>query len=107
MTVFVVCLLRHLRSLNLTGSNRPHLLCLLVYRFHERFLVLQFALILFLFLLRESLLQSLSSEVILDNDKLPPGVSVSYESHCKNDVTGTGENGKKCSNISIGDEVRH
>lgn len=49
--------------------------------------------------------QSLSSEVILENSKLPEGVSIDYKSICKNRVEGTGENGRKCSNISIGDEV--
>lgn len=49
--------------------------------------------------------QSLSSEVILENSKLPEGVSINYKSICKNGVEGTGENGRKCSNISIGDEV--
>ncbi|XP_061111269.1 integrin beta-1-like isoform X1 [Conger conger] len=48
---------------------------------------------------------SLSSEVILENSKLPEGVSMTYQSHCKNGVIGEGENGRKCSNISIGDEV--
>ncbi|XP_062844060.1 integrin beta-1-like [Trichomycterus rosablanca] len=48
---------------------------------------------------------SLSSEVILENSKLPEGVSVVYVSHCKDGVTQTGDNGRKCSNISIGDEV--
>ncbi|XP_075900633.1 integrin beta-1-like isoform X2 [Nelusetta ayraudi] len=48
---------------------------------------------------------SLSSEVILENSRLPEGVSISYRSICKNGVEGTGENGRKCSNISIGDEV--
>lgn len=48
---------------------------------------------------------SLSSEVILENSKLPEGVSLSYKSICKNNVVGTGEDGRKCSNISIGDEV--
>uniref|UniRef100_A0A7N6AAL6 Integrin beta n=1 Tax=Anabas testudineus TaxID=64144 RepID=A0A7N6AAL6_ANATE len=48
---------------------------------------------------------SLSSEVILENGRLPEGVSITYKSICKNDVVGTGENGRKCSNISIGDEV--
>uniref|UniRef100_A0A672JR49 Integrin beta n=1 Tax=Salarias fasciatus TaxID=181472 RepID=A0A672JR49_SALFA len=48
---------------------------------------------------------SLSSEVILENGRLPEGVSISYKSVCKNGVVGTGENGRKCSNISIGDEV--
>uniref|UniRef100_A0A8C7PDQ0 Integrin beta n=1 Tax=Oncorhynchus mykiss TaxID=8022 RepID=A0A8C7PDQ0_ONCMY len=48
---------------------------------------------------------SLSSEVILENNKVPEGVSIKYKSICKNGVVGTGENGRKCSNISIGDEV--
>ncbi|KAK7944664.1 hypothetical protein WMY93_000392 [Mugilogobius chulae] len=48
---------------------------------------------------------SLSSEVILENSRLPEGVSISYKAVCKNGVQGTGENGRKCSNISIGDEV--
>ncbi|XP_056599408.1 LOW QUALITY PROTEIN: integrin beta-1-A-like [Triplophysa dalaica] len=48
---------------------------------------------------------SLSSEVILENSRLPEGVSISYVSHCKNGVSENGENGRKCSNISIGDEV--
>ncbi|KAG7236603.1 hypothetical protein INR49_000726, partial [Caranx melampygus] len=48
---------------------------------------------------------SLSSEVILENGRLPEGVSINYKSICKNGVVGTGENGRKCSNISIGDEV--
>ncbi|CAM4588860.1 unnamed protein product [Leuciscus chuanchicus] len=49
---------------------------------------------------------SLSSEVILENSRLPDGVSISYISHCKNGVIEKGENGRKCSNISIGDEVK-
>ncbi|KAJ8278050.1 hypothetical protein GJAV_G00083280 [Gymnothorax javanicus] len=48
---------------------------------------------------------SLSSEVILENSKLPDGVTITYQSRCKNGVVGEGENGRKCSNISIGDEV--
>ncbi|XP_068196203.1 integrin beta-1-like [Antennarius striatus] len=48
---------------------------------------------------------SLSSEVILENGRLPEGVSISYKSICKNGVEATGDNGRKCSNISIGDEV--
>uniref|UniRef100_A0A668AVR1 Integrin beta n=1 Tax=Myripristis murdjan TaxID=586833 RepID=A0A668AVR1_9TELE len=48
---------------------------------------------------------SLSSEVILENSKLPEGVSIAYTSRCKNGVVSEGENGRKCSNISIGDEV--
>ena len=49
---------------------------------------------------------SLSSEVILENSKLPEGVTINYKSYCKNGVNGTGENGRKCSNISTGDEVQ-
>ncbi|KAG7273304.1 hypothetical protein CRUP_014414 [Coryphaenoides rupestris] len=49
--------------------------------------------------------KSLSSEVILENSRLPEGVAITYKSICKNGVTGTGEGGRKCSNISIGDEV--
>ncbi|XP_052339256.1 integrin beta-1-like isoform X1 [Oncorhynchus keta] len=48
---------------------------------------------------------SLSSEVILENSKLPEGVTIMYQSRCKNGVTGEGEMGRKCSDISIGDEV--
>lgn len=49
---------------------------------------------------------SLSSEIIFENKKLPEGVTISFKSYCKNGVNGTGENGRKCSNISIGDEVK-
>uniref|UniRef100_A0A3Q3MF42 Integrin beta n=1 Tax=Mastacembelus armatus TaxID=205130 RepID=A0A3Q3MF42_9TELE len=49
--------------------------------------------------------QSLSSEVILENSKLPEGVTIAYTSRCKNGVVSQGESGRKCSNISIGDEV--
>uniref|UniRef100_UPI003AADFA5C integrin beta-1a isoform X2 n=1 Tax=Centroberyx gerrardi TaxID=166262 RepID=UPI003AADFA5C len=48
---------------------------------------------------------SLSSEVILENSKLPEGVTIAYTSLCKNGVVSEGESGRKCSNISIGDEV--
>uniref|UniRef100_A0A8C8I1W1 Integrin beta n=1 Tax=Oncorhynchus tshawytscha TaxID=74940 RepID=A0A8C8I1W1_ONCTS len=48
---------------------------------------------------------SLSSEVILENSKLPEGVTIMYQSRCKNGVTGEGEMGRKCSDISIGDDV--
>ncbi|KAM4705454.1 integrin beta-1 isoform 2-T2 [Rhinophrynus dorsalis] len=48
---------------------------------------------------------SLSSEIILENSKLPEGVTINYKSFCKNGVKETGENGRKCSNISIGDQV--
>ncbi|RXN08112.1 integrin beta-1-like protein [Labeo rohita] len=49
---------------------------------------------------------SLSSEVILENSKLPAGVSISYVSHCKNGVSEKGEFGRKCPSVSFGDEVR-
>ncbi|KAG8573529.1 hypothetical protein GDO81_012447 [Engystomops pustulosus] len=49
---------------------------------------------------------SLSSELILENSKLPEGVTINYKSFCKNGVIGTGENGRKCSNISLGDQVQ-
>lgn len=49
--------------------------------------------------------QSLSSEVILENSKLPEGMTLAYTSRCKNGAVSEGENGRKCSNISIGDEV--
>jgi protocadherin alpha len=45
--------------------------------------------------------------VILENSKLPEGVTIMYQSRCKNGVTGEGEMGRKCSDISIGDEVRN
>ncbi|XP_017287388.1 integrin beta-1a isoform X1 [Kryptolebias marmoratus] len=48
---------------------------------------------------------SLSSEVILENSKLPEGVTVTYTAYCKNGVVNEGETGRKCSNISIADEV--
>lgn len=60
---------------------------------------------LIIWLKAELLFQSLSSEVILENNKLPKEVSIEYKSFCKNGVNGTGDEGRKCSNISIGDEV--
>ncbi|KAM9307918.1 integrin beta-1-A-like [Gastrophryne carolinensis] len=48
---------------------------------------------------------SLSSELILENSKLPEGVTINYKSYCNNGAIGTGENGRKCSNISLGDQV--
>ncbi|PIO13469.1 hypothetical protein AB205_0046780, partial [Aquarana catesbeiana] len=50
-------------------------------------------------------IQSLFSELILENSKLPEGVTISYKSFCKNGEIGTGENGRKCFNISLGDQV--
>ncbi|XP_057713106.1 integrin beta-1-like isoform X1 [Corythoichthys intestinalis] len=46
-----------------------------------------------------------SSEVILENSQLPQGVSINFESICKNGMEGTDEDGRKCSDVSIGDEV--
>ncbi|XP_077381113.1 integrin beta-1-like isoform X2 [Festucalex cinctus] len=48
---------------------------------------------------------SLSSAVILENSRLPKGVSLTYKSICRNGVEGTGEDGRKCFDISVGDEV--
>lgn len=51
------------------------------------------------------LVKSLSSEVTLEHSKLPDGVTIQYKSFCKNGVTQTGDDGRRCFNISIGDEV--
>ncbi|XP_069770555.1 integrin beta-1-like [Narcine bancroftii] len=48
---------------------------------------------------------ALSSEVILENNKLPEGLSVEYTAFCKNKTVHTGENGRRCLGIQIGDEV--
>ncbi|XP_036935724.1 integrin beta-1-like isoform X1 [Acanthopagrus latus] len=48
---------------------------------------------------------ALTSEVVMENSKLPPGYHISYTSHCKDRKLRHGEHGRKCSNISIGDEV--
>ncbi|KAG5850493.1 hypothetical protein ANANG_G00083050 [Anguilla anguilla] len=48
---------------------------------------------------------ALTSEVIMDNSKLPEGYQIAFSSSCKDHVLRTGEEGRKCSNISIGDEV--
>uniref|UniRef100_A0A4W3HW67 Integrin beta n=1 Tax=Callorhinchus milii TaxID=7868 RepID=A0A4W3HW67_CALMI len=48
---------------------------------------------------------ALSSEVILENNKLPEGVTIDYIAHCKNNTVYKGENGRKCSGIQIGDAV--
>ncbi|XP_055521136.1 integrin beta-1-like [Leucoraja erinacea] len=50
--------------------------------------------------------QALASKVILDNSKLPKGVSMHYTAYCKNNINQTGEHGKKCSGIQVGEEVR-
>lgn len=41
----------------------------------------------------------------MENSKLPPGYHISYTSHCKDRRPRRGEQGRKCSNISVGDEV--
>ncbi|TKS87398.1 Integrin beta-1 [Collichthys lucidus] len=48
---------------------------------------------------------ALTSEVVMENSKLPPGYRISYPSRCKDHKPRRGEQGRKCSNISIGDEV--
>ncbi|XP_027130071.1 integrin beta-1-like [Larimichthys crocea] len=48
---------------------------------------------------------ALTSEVVMENSKLPPGYRISYTSHCKDHKPRRGEQGRKCSNISIGDKV--
>ncbi|XP_073344181.1 integrin beta-1-A-like [Pagrus major] len=49
--------------------------------------------------------QALTSEVVMENSKLPAGYRISYTSHCKDRKLRYGEQGRKCSNISVGDEV--
>ncbi|XP_038654204.1 LOW QUALITY PROTEIN: integrin beta-1-like [Scyliorhinus canicula] len=46
-----------------------------------------------------------ATDVILENSKLPEGVSIHYTAHCKNNTVHTGEDGRKCSGIQVGDEV--
>uniref|UniRef100_A0A4W6G753 Integrin beta n=1 Tax=Lates calcarifer TaxID=8187 RepID=A0A4W6G753_LATCA len=48
---------------------------------------------------------ALTSEVVMENSKLPAGYHISYTSHCKDHRPMHGEQGRRCSNISIGDEV--
>lgn len=71
---------------------------------HVTELHILFCLVLILYLF-SLVWQSLSSEVILENSKLPEGMTLAYTSRCKNGLVSEGENGRKCSNISIGDEV--
>ncbi|KAM3849549.1 integrin beta-1-like [Diretmus argenteus] len=47
---------------------------------------------------------ALTSEVVMENSELPPGFHISYTSHCKDGQLRDGEQGRRCSNISIGDE---
>ncbi|XP_030613089.1 integrin beta-1-like [Archocentrus centrarchus] len=48
---------------------------------------------------------ALTSEVVMENSKLPPGYRISYTSHCKDHGPRHGEQGRRCSSISVGDEV--
>ncbi|XP_070842029.1 integrin beta-1-B-like isoform X2 [Chaetodon trifascialis] len=48
---------------------------------------------------------ALTSEVVMENSKLPAGYHISYTSRCKDRKPGHSEQGRKCSNISVGDEV--
>uniref|UniRef100_A0A8C9TLK6 Integrin beta n=1 Tax=Scleropages formosus TaxID=113540 RepID=A0A8C9TLK6_SCLFO len=48
---------------------------------------------------------ALTSEVIMDHSELLQGYQVEYNTSCKGHVVQTGEEGRRCSNISIGDEV--
>ncbi|KAJ8395061.1 hypothetical protein AAFF_G00040120 [Aldrovandia affinis] len=49
---------------------------------------------------------ALTSEVVMDNSNLPEGYQISFSSFCTDHVLRTGEEGRKCSNISFGSEVR-
>ncbi|XP_078279977.1 integrin beta-1-like [Rhinoraja longicauda] len=49
--------------------------------------------------------QALSSKVILDNSKLPEGVSMHYTAYCKNNIIQTGQQGMKCTGIQVGEEI--
>uniref|UniRef100_UPI00358E5D80 integrin beta-1-like n=1 Tax=Myxine glutinosa TaxID=7769 RepID=UPI00358E5D80 len=49
---------------------------------------------------------ALSSELVLENSKPPEGVSVTYTADCKHGQVFTGEAGRRCLNIQIGDEVK-
>ena len=44
--------------------------------------------------------------MILENSKVPDGITLHYKSYCKGGDVHTGDDGRKCSNIQIGDEVR-
>lgn len=41
----------------------------------------------------------------MENSKLPPGYHISYTSRCKDRKLRRGEQGRRCSDISVGDEV--
>ncbi|XP_069562891.1 integrin beta-1-like isoform X1 [Brachyistius frenatus] len=48
---------------------------------------------------------ALTSEVVMENGKLPAGYHISYTSRCKDGGPRRGERGRRCSDISVGDEV--
>ncbi|XP_030630848.1 integrin beta-1-like [Chanos chanos] len=48
---------------------------------------------------------ALTSEVIMDTSELPEGYEVSFSTFCKDHIERSGEEGKRCSNISIGDQI--
>ncbi|KAM4605960.1 integrin beta-1-like [Polymixia lowei] len=47
---------------------------------------------------------ALTSEVVMENGELPPGLRISYVSRCKGGELRHGQQGRRCSNISVGDE---
>uniref|UniRef100_S4RGG6 Integrin beta n=1 Tax=Petromyzon marinus TaxID=7757 RepID=S4RGG6_PETMA len=49
---------------------------------------------------------ALSSEIILENSKVPEGLQFRYTAVCKDNKVFRGEQGRKCSDIQIGDEVQ-
>ncbi|XP_041099811.1 integrin beta-1-like isoform X1 [Polyodon spathula] len=49
---------------------------------------------------------ALSSEIIMENSKLPEGFKINYTTFCKDNIFRSGKEGQSCSNISIGDEVK-
>ncbi|KAM9839732.1 integrin beta-1-like [Aulostomus maculatus] len=48
---------------------------------------------------------ALTSEIVMENSQLPRGYHISYTSHCMDHKLRRGDEGRSCSNISIGDEV--
>uniref|UniRef100_A0A8C4QTB9 Integrin beta n=1 Tax=Eptatretus burgeri TaxID=7764 RepID=A0A8C4QTB9_EPTBU len=54
----------------------------------------------------KSAYHALTSEVILEHSKVPDGITLHYKSYCKGGDVHTGDDGRKCSNIQIGDEVK-
>ncbi|XP_066573821.1 integrin beta-1 [Amia ocellicauda] len=48
---------------------------------------------------------ALTSEILMENSRLPEGFQISYTTLCKDNRSRSGEEGRKCANISFGDEV--